>query len=95
VGEWKFRYKLERDLEEILTYEENAWQKRSGEKSTLQGDANTCFFHSVATGKRRKCTIFSLENCKGEISDMKDLRRHIEDCYKNLFGSEERFSIRL
>jgi hypothetical protein len=93
-GEWKFRYKLERDLEEILTYEQNVWRK-SSEKWTLQGDGNTCFFHNVANGRRAKCTIFSLENDEGETSDMKDLCKHIEDYYKNLFGSEERGSIRL
>jgi hypothetical protein len=93
-AEWKFRYNLERDLEEILTYEENAWQKRSSEKWTLHGDTNTCFFHSVANG-RRKCTIFSLENDEGEISDLKDLCKHIVDYYKNLIGSEDRGFIRL
>jgi hypothetical protein len=49
----------------------------------------------VANGRRAKCTIFSLENDEGETSDMKDLCKHIEDYYKNLFGSEERGSIRL
>jgi hypothetical protein len=48
----------------------------------------------VANG-RRKCTIFSLENDEGEISDLKDLCKHIVDYYKNLIGSEERGFIRL
>jgi hypothetical protein len=92
--EWKLRYKLERELEEILNYEENVWQKRSSKKWILQGDANTGFFHSVANG-RRKCTIFSLETEEGDISDVKDLSKHVEEYYKNLFGREERGSIRL
>jgi hypothetical protein len=29
---WKLRYKLERDLEEVYTYEESVWQKRCSEK---------------------------------------------------------------
>jgi hypothetical protein len=39
--EWKMRYILERDLEDIYTYEEKIWQKRYNEKWVLKGVANT------------------------------------------------------
>jgi hypothetical protein len=38
----------------------------------------------VAIGRRRRCTIFSLETGEGDISDMKDLCKHIEEYYKKL-----------
>jgi hypothetical protein len=49
----------------------------------------------VANGRRRKCSIFSLETEEGDISDPTELRKHIEGYYKVLFGSEERGSMRL
>jgi hypothetical protein len=61
----------------------------------VAGDANTIFFHGIANGRRRKCSIFSLESEGGDISDPVELRNHIEGYYKNLFGSEERGSVRL
>jgi hypothetical protein len=33
---WKMRYRLERELDEVYTYEGNVWQKRC-EKWVLQG----------------------------------------------------------
>jgi hypothetical protein len=89
------RYELERELEEIYTYKESIWQKRCSERWVLQGDANTGFFHSIANGRRRKCTIHSLEIEEGEISEPENLRKHIEGYYKMLFGIEERGALRL
>jgi hypothetical protein len=58
---WRIIYELERELEEIYTYKENIWQKRCSERWIVLGDANTGFLHRVANGRRRKCTIHSLE----------------------------------
>jgi hypothetical protein len=55
-----------------------------------RGGANTDFFHSVANGRRRKCSIQSLETKEGEISEPSGLRKHKEENYKQLFGREER-----
>jgi hypothetical protein len=60
----------------------------------LQGGVNTCFFHSIANG-RRKCTVHSLESEEGEIFETIDLRKHIEEYYKRLFCIEERGVLRL
>jgi hypothetical protein len=65
------------------------WQKRGGEKWLLQGDANTGYFHNKATGRRKKCTIFYLEDGDRIISRDHALREHIEGYYKKLFGQEE------
>jgi hypothetical protein len=59
------------------------------------GDANIGFFHSIANGRTRKCTIHSLETVEGGISEPVSLRKHIEECYKRLFGREERGALRL
>jgi hypothetical protein len=61
----------------------------------LQGDANTRYFHGVTNDRRRKCSIFSLETDEGEISEPGELCKYIEGYYKNLFGSEERGTMRL
>jgi hypothetical protein len=53
------------------------------------------FFHGVANGRRRKCSILSLDIEEGGISEPVELRKHIEGYYKFLFGSEERGSMRL
>jgi hypothetical protein len=79
----------------IYTYEEKIWQKRCCEKWVFQGDASTCFFHSIANGRKIKCTIFSLEEDGQEISDPEKLREHIHSYYKNLFDTEERGALRL
>lgn len=62
VVQWGDRYAKEQALEQIYAFEEMQWQKRGGERWLLQGDANTGFFHNKANGRRKKCTIFSLED---------------------------------
>jgi hypothetical protein len=92
---WRLMYELERELENIYTYKESIWQKRCDERWILQEDANTGFFHCIANGRKKKCTIHSLEIEKGEISDLNCLREHIKGYCKMLFGREERWTIRL
>jgi hypothetical protein len=66
------------------------WQKRGGEKWVLQGDANTGHFPNKANGRKKKCTIFSLEDGDRIVSGDHALREHIEGYYKKkLFGPEE------
>jgi hypothetical protein len=57
------------------------------------GDSNSRFFHGIVNG--RKCNIFALEIEEGEISEPSELRKHIDEYYKKLFGREERGQIRL
>lgn len=88
-AQWAARYKVEEQLEHIYAMEEVQWQKRGGVKWILEGNANTGYFHSMASGRKRKCTIFSLESDQGEIRDEVELKNHIENYYKTLFGREE------
>jgi hypothetical protein len=52
----------------------------------LEGDDNTIFFHLVANGKHRKHHIYQLENDQGVIIGDEQLKSHITQYYKNLFG---------
>jgi hypothetical protein len=58
--QWQERYNLEAKLEEVYGYEEIQLRRQSGVKWTLKGDANNSFFHGVANGRRKKCSIFSM-----------------------------------
>ena len=46
---------------DIYKEEEVFWQKRGGRKWLFEGDANTGYFHGLANGRKRKCTIKTLE----------------------------------
>lgn len=86
--EWEHRFKLEGDLTQIYSAEEVYWQGRSGEKWLLEGDANTAFFHGVANGRKRKTTIRMLEGERGTIDTPEEVKTHIYEYYKKLFGAE-------
>lgn len=87
-AQWSNRYTMEKELEQIYAFEEIQWQKRGGEKWLLQGDANTGYFHGKANGRKKKCSIFSLEDGDKTITRDHELREHTERYYKNLFGPE-------
>lgn len=93
--QWSTRYDIEEQLERIYAIEEVQWQRRGGAKWILEGDANTGFFHSMANGRKRKCTIFSLESDHGEIRGESEIKDHVENYYKKLFGREETGNIRM
>jgi mannosylglycoprotein endo-beta-mannosidase len=62
-------------------------QKREREMDP-SGDVNTSFFHSLANGRRKRKPILSLEDGQRTISDSDELKVHITQFYKNLFGCE-------
>ncbi|RLN39154.1 hypothetical protein C2845_PM01G41450 [Panicum miliaceum] len=95
IERWDERHKLEAELMTIYQQEELFWQKRGGEKWLLEGDANTRFFHRIANGRKRKCTIKSLEDGGEIISKTEQLKKLITDYYKQLFGSTEPTNIHL
>ena len=67
--------------------EEIKWYERAKVKTLLEGDDNTRFFHLVAKGKHRKQYIYKLENDQGVVIGDDQLKKHITQFYKNLFGS--------
>ena len=93
--QWKIRYSLEKELQDIYTAEEIYWQKRGGVKWLLEGDSNTAFFHKCANGRKRKMTIHSLEKDGATLTENAELREHITQYYKKLFGKKETADIHL
>jgi hypothetical protein len=49
---------------------------------------NNGYFHNIANGRKKKCTIFSLEDGGREIRDPTEIRNHVESYYKELFKVE-------
>jgi hypothetical protein len=47
--------------------------KKRGVKWILEGDSNNRYFHGKANGRKKKCTIFALED--GERELLKNLKR--------------------
>jgi hypothetical protein len=53
------------------------------------------YFHGLANGRKRKCMIKSLEDGDAIITETEQLKKHITDYYKMLFGSEDPSRIHL
>lgn len=75
--------------------EELLWNKRGEGQWLLEGDRNTEFFHRVANGRRRKCTIVSLEEDGRLITNKDELSDHIVGYYKELFRADTPSNIHL
>lgn len=80
------RTQLKCELMKILDEEELYWYKRSHETCLHKGDNNTDYFHRIANGKKRKNTIFSLQDGSTTIEGDKNLLNHATSYYKMLFG---------
>lgn len=93
--EWEQRYVWEEELIDIYSKEEVMWQTRGGDRWLLEGDANTAYFHGIANGRKRKCLIRSLEDEGSIITEANELKAHITDYYKRLFGSEGQSKLKL
>jgi hypothetical protein len=83
---WNERYRVERKLEQVYHMEEVYWQQRAGKNWFLKGDSNSSFFHLFANGRRRKNNILHLVADSCTLVNQKDIRNHVVDFYKNLFG---------
>ena len=86
---------IEMELEKIYEAEELYWQQRGGEKWTLEGDANTNFFHLAANGRRRKKSILSLEDNGEVVNNPKQIHDLIYGYYKKLFGKKNQNTVNL
>ena len=81
---------IQLELLHMLEEEEIYWNKRSNAKWLLKGDNNTKFFHRVANGRKRKNTIFCLQQDDRVIEGDDNLLLHATDFYKQLFGPNEK-----
>src|SRR4051794_36790230 len=93
--EWTQRYALEASLMEIFRGEETYWRQRSRQNWLLQGDANTAYFHAIANGRRRKCSIPCLWAGETLLEDAGDISTHIYSFYKELFSAGPRAGVAL
>jgi hypothetical protein len=80
---------IQAELLKIMEEEELYWHKRSNENWLLKGDNDTAYFHRKANGKKRKNTIFHLENEVESIDREEDIIKHATEYYKTLFGPSE------
>ena len=87
--EINYKHYLKERLVLLLREEEIKWYERAKVKTLLEGDDNTRFFHLVSNGKHRKQHIYNLENDQGVVIGDDQLKKHITQFYKNLFGSPE------
>ena len=93
--ELDLKHYLKESLVSLLREEEIKWYERAKVKTLLEGDNNTRFFHLVANGKHRKQHIFKLENDQGRVIGVDQLKSHITNYYKNLFGPPDELEISL
>ena len=82
-------------LAQLLREEELKWYQRAKVKDLLEGDANTKYYHLLVNGRHRKTHIFQLEDGNNIISGDAQLKMHITNYYKNLFGPSENSPIML
>lgn len=59
------------------------------------GGSNTKFFHRVASGRKRKNKILSLEHDGAVIEDEDELLKHATSYYSDLFGPSSNVNIQL
>jgi hypothetical protein len=82
-------------LADLLREEELKWHQRAKVKYLLEGDANTKYFHLLANGRHRKTRIFRLENGNTIIEGDAQLKEHITNYYKDLFGPQDNIGMML
>ncbi|XP_077212822.1 uncharacterized protein LOC143847924 [Tasmannia lanceolata] len=80
--------RLIQEYKELLMLKEISWRQRSRVKWLLEGDKNTAFFHAMASARRRRNKIESLE-VEGEIvSDKERIIEEIIEFYRSLYSAD-------
>jgi hypothetical protein len=64
----------------------NLLATKNNENWILKGDVNSAFFHASANGRRRKIRICSLETNTDLITSQEEIKVHVVEFYKQLFG---------
>jgi hypothetical protein len=93
--ELNLKHVLNERLAELLREEELKWYQRAKVKHLLEGDANTKYYHLLASGRHKKTRIFQLEEGNDIISGDAQLKKHITKYYKTLFGPSDNSTITL
>jgi hypothetical protein len=82
----RMRNTLREELLKINDEEESYWHKRCHETWLLKEDNNTEFFYRIANGRKRKQTIFYLQDGEETILGDENLLKHATAYYKDMFG---------
>ena len=87
ADEWLQRYALETSIMEIYKGEEVFWRQRSRQNWLLKGEANTAYFHAIANGRRRRCSVPCLWAGDQLLEAPAALSAHIYSFYEELFAA--------
>ncbi|XP_077233342.1 uncharacterized protein LOC143875615 [Tasmannia lanceolata] len=80
--------RLIQEHKELLMLEKISWRQRSRVKWLLEGHKNTAFFHAIASARRRRNRIESLE-VEGEVvSDRERIIEEIIAFYRSLYSAD-------
>ncbi|KAL5568310.1 hypothetical protein UlMin_024885 [Ulmus minor] len=80
--------KAQTTLERLLTREELFWKQRARTDWLIASDRNTKFFHSQASGRRRKNEIIGILNDSGNwVTDGKNIEIAVCHFFSNIFSS--------
>jgi hypothetical protein len=82
----RLRNAVREELFKINDDEEKYWHKRCHETWLLKGDNNTKYFQKMDNGRKRKQSIFYLQDGEINILGDENLLNHATEYYKGIFG---------
>ncbi|KAF7827294.1 ribonuclease H [Senna tora] len=86
----KLGKELEKELEAVLSQEEELWFQKARCLWIRDGDRNTKYYHTKAIARRRKNKTTMLRNNNGDWSEnTEEVKSIILDFYKNLFKEDQ------
>jgi hypothetical protein len=74
---WALHYFLEDQVVALDRVEDEYWRQRSRTQWTLKGDSCITYFHAIANGRKRKCSIPCLVTEVGEVDEPRALMEHV------------------
>uniref|UniRef100_A0ACD5UL18 Uncharacterized protein n=1 Tax=Avena sativa TaxID=4498 RepID=A0ACD5UL18_AVESA len=80
---------------EIYKGEEAFWRQQSRQNWTVLGESNTAYFHAIANGRRRKCSIPCLWEGESLLESPQALSSHIYAFYRGLFSASPQSGVSL
>ena len=79
---------LVKELDMILSQEEELWALKSRVNWMIQGDRNTAFYHVSTLVRRNRNQILAIKNLVGEwIYEDNEVKEHIRDEFRDIFTS--------
>ncbi|XP_077234220.1 uncharacterized protein LOC143876406 [Tasmannia lanceolata] len=80
--------RLIQEHKELLRLEEISWRQKSRVKWLMEGDKNTAFFHAIASARRRRNRIESLEVEGAVVSDRERIIAETIAFYRSLYSDD-------